>query len=61
MDFIFDLIRSTNLGESIISKNLVVSANRVIKGLCVTRDLSKNSPVTREIRQNLFVTRELLV
>ena len=34
---------------------------RVVKGLCVTRDLSKNSPVTREISQNLVVTRELLV
>ena len=31
------------------------------KGLCVTRDLNKNSPVTREIGKYLVVNRELLV
>jgi len=31
---------------------------RVVKGLCVTRHLSKNSPVTREISQNLVVTHD---
>ena len=38
----------------------IMCRNRVVKGLCVTRDLSKNSPVMREISQNLVVTRELL-
>ena len=41
-----------------IHSGMVGTANMVVKGLCVTRDLSKNSPVTREISQNLVVMRD---
>ena len=35
--------------------------NRVVKGLCVTRVLSKNSRVTRESSSNIGVIREFVV
>lgn len=41
-----------------IHSGMVGTAKRVVKGLCVTHHLSKNSPVTREISQNLVMTRD---